>query len=378
VGLVGGPLPHSAKAWKNDPDTGVAPMGTDTPVDAAGLFDLENRVSDSIDASLEEHGAPLAYTVSGALGVGPRSIPIPITRSGKLTAGIGASPLAGRVVADINLNGTSIFSDQGNRPTIMAGETTSGVTVPDVQDVVAGDVLTVDIDEVGSAAIEFVAALTGTGTGASRTATRPGTAAAGDLILASCRGPYVSSAPITVTPPAGWTEIGTRVDGAAGAHSIQRFWKFDAGEATHTFTWSATPGTSPGLACTWLRNALPGTPIDNTTAGAAAFGSGLTLPSLSVAEESEFVVATAQFQTGRTLTTPPPGMDLRFPASAETSANQLVFTDQLPFTLDPTGARAMSFSGSDHRLYALTTVRRDPSAVAVEKGSDLVVTIGLG
>jgi hypothetical protein len=49
----------------------------------------------------------------------------------------------------VNKNGSTIFTTQANRPTIVSGALTS-VSVPDVTTWANGDYLTVDIDQVGS------------------------------------------------------------------------------------------------------------------------------------------------------------------------------------------------------------------------------------
>jgi hypothetical protein len=55
------------------------------------------------------------------------------------------------VIADVNVNGTTIFGTSSNRPTVLAGATTSGrVTSMSVVAVPDGGTVTVDIDQVGS------------------------------------------------------------------------------------------------------------------------------------------------------------------------------------------------------------------------------------
>lgn len=60
-------------------------------------------------------------------------------------------PTGAALVFDINKNGTTIWTTQGNRLTIAAGETTGTQTSFDVATFVEGDLLTIDIDTVGSA-----------------------------------------------------------------------------------------------------------------------------------------------------------------------------------------------------------------------------------
>jgi hypothetical protein len=65
-------------------------------------------------------------------------------------ASVGTAPTGASVIVDVHLNGTTIFTTQGNRPTISPGAFTSGSATPDVTSVAAGDYLTIDIDQVGS------------------------------------------------------------------------------------------------------------------------------------------------------------------------------------------------------------------------------------
>jgi len=53
---------------------------------------------------------------------------------------------------DVNLNGTTIFGTQANRPTIAISGTTNKTTGMSVTSWADGDYLTVDVDQVGSTA----------------------------------------------------------------------------------------------------------------------------------------------------------------------------------------------------------------------------------
>jgi len=59
---------------------------------------------------------------------------------------------AGSTILDVNKNGTTMYTTQGNRPTIEYDDADNTVdcTLPDVVAVTAGDIITVDIDEVES------------------------------------------------------------------------------------------------------------------------------------------------------------------------------------------------------------------------------------
>jgi hypothetical protein len=68
-------------------------------------------------------------------------------------ASVGTAPTGSSVIVDINISGTTIFTNQANRPSIAAAANTSGkITNMDVTSVPVGGYLTVDVDQVGSTA----------------------------------------------------------------------------------------------------------------------------------------------------------------------------------------------------------------------------------
>lgn len=89
-------------------------------------------------------------TLSTGLGAVPFIFPFAATINGAVAA-VGTAPTGASLICDVNLNGTTIYTTQANRPTIAAGQTkTSSMPAPDVTGVSAFDVLTVDIDQIGS------------------------------------------------------------------------------------------------------------------------------------------------------------------------------------------------------------------------------------
>lgn len=101
-------------------------------------------------------GRSVQFTKAGALALGAGSFSwfndtgVPATiRSVRAT--VGTSPAGAAIIVDVNVNGTTIFSTQANRPTIAAAAKTSGkvtgfstVVIPD------GASVTVDVDQVGA------------------------------------------------------------------------------------------------------------------------------------------------------------------------------------------------------------------------------------
>jgi hypothetical protein len=66
-------------------------------------------------------------------------------------ATVGTAPTGASIIVDINVSGTTIFSTQGNRPTIaISGNTSGKVTNMNTTTIADGSYFTVDIDQIGS------------------------------------------------------------------------------------------------------------------------------------------------------------------------------------------------------------------------------------
>lgn len=67
-----------------------------------------------------------------------------------IRASVDTAPTGASVIVDIHKNGTTIFTNQANRPTIAISDTTNVGGVPDVTSWLAGEYLIVSVDQVGS------------------------------------------------------------------------------------------------------------------------------------------------------------------------------------------------------------------------------------
>ena len=67
-----------------------------------------------------------------------------------VTAALTTAPAGSSAIFDLNKNGTTMYTTQGNRPTIAAAGTSVTATNPDVLTWAAGDRLSLEIDQVGS------------------------------------------------------------------------------------------------------------------------------------------------------------------------------------------------------------------------------------
>lgn len=64
---------------------------------------------------------------------------------------VGTAPTGASLIVDVNKNGTTIYTNQANRPTVAAGSNAGGPgAAPDVTTLAAGDYLTIDVDQIGS------------------------------------------------------------------------------------------------------------------------------------------------------------------------------------------------------------------------------------
>ena len=93
------------------------------------------------------------FSVPGTLTVGTGAPRYYFTSShtiSNVAVSVGTAPTGASVIVDVNINGTTAFTTQSNRPTIAASGFNDLSSAPDVTSVVSGDYLTIDVDQIGS------------------------------------------------------------------------------------------------------------------------------------------------------------------------------------------------------------------------------------
>ena len=65
-------------------------------------------------------------------------------------ASVGTAPTGSSIICVVLKNGTTIYTTQGNRPTITTGTNTATANNPDITSISAGDYLTVNVAQIGS------------------------------------------------------------------------------------------------------------------------------------------------------------------------------------------------------------------------------------
>lgn len=68
----------------------------------------------------------------------------------EIRVGVDVAPTGASLIIDININGTTIYTTQANRPTIAIDAFSVVATIPDITTILLGDKITLDIDQVGS------------------------------------------------------------------------------------------------------------------------------------------------------------------------------------------------------------------------------------
>jgi hypothetical protein len=100
--------------------------------------------------------APVRYITLGRYGVltaaaGSDRVYVPFAATiTNVYASVSTAPTGASLVLDVHKNGTTIFTTQGNRPSISAAAYTDTSSTPDVTSIAADDYLTLDVDSVGS------------------------------------------------------------------------------------------------------------------------------------------------------------------------------------------------------------------------------------
>lgn len=93
------------------------------------------------------------YTYPGTLAAGTGTVRRYFPHNATITrvsVGVGTAPTGQSIKVDVNRNGTTIFTTQGNRPEIAAAGFSDTSSIPDVTAITAGQYITIDIDQVGS------------------------------------------------------------------------------------------------------------------------------------------------------------------------------------------------------------------------------------
>jgi hypothetical protein len=108
-----------------------------------------------ISATISSNIHVIGFFSQGTLSVGQKAPRVKSPWAGEIfevisSVGLNGQPTGSGIISDIEKGGTTIFTNQANRPTILDGELDSASTIPDVTTVSVDDVFTFSIDQVGT------------------------------------------------------------------------------------------------------------------------------------------------------------------------------------------------------------------------------------
>lgn len=149
-------IQESGGSWSARTPTQLAAT---LPADqAAGTASLRTLGTGAAQAAAGNHSHTVTLEVplsrTGTLTVLAGSAKFPVGASCTVVGvrlAVGTAPTGADLIVDLNKNGTTIFTTQANRPRITAGQSSGGPgSAPDVASLAAGDLLSLDVDQVGS------------------------------------------------------------------------------------------------------------------------------------------------------------------------------------------------------------------------------------
>lgn len=278
---------------------------------------------------------------SGAIVAAAGTTKYPLPAGAKLIdviATLGTTPLTRSVKITPRLNGSPIFNTQ---PEILAGATASARIAADLITTVpvGGGMLTCDVDQVGATgAITYVNSASSTTTsGTALSMTKPTGTQPGDILIAAI---YVDTASVTITPAAGWAQIGSTVT-LPSAQSLALYWlRTDVETGPYAFTYSASAFTR--VACLAYRGCVSsGNPIAaSATSTNTGFSGTISSPSVVAPADSRVVHVNGIPQHPTTVT-----LDARITARLAVG-NYLTTGDEAWGTATATGTRSHTMSAS--------------------------------
>lgn len=106
------------------------------------------------DRSTDYVRATLVYCVAGDLtvanDVAPSLSPWSDVTIREVMLLVKTAPTGSSIIVDVNVGGTTVFTDQDNRPVIAVGETTGVSYTIDAPSLSKDGIITVDVDQIGS------------------------------------------------------------------------------------------------------------------------------------------------------------------------------------------------------------------------------------
>lgn len=135
-------------------DTGATGQGVPTGGTAGQVLSkIDGTDYNTQWSSLPTQERAFSFYIDGDLTVDTDLIsiicPMALTIT-EVRLAVSTAPTDADLIIDINKNGTTLYTTQANRPTVAASGTSATATDPDVTNLAVGDILSLDIDQIGS------------------------------------------------------------------------------------------------------------------------------------------------------------------------------------------------------------------------------------
>jgi hypothetical protein len=146
AGSPGTPGAAGAPGAKGDPGVGIPAGGATTQV-------VTKKSGTDYDTEWVYQKRAISFYLDGNCAVKANAMsvlaPFALTIKGVRLA-VDTAPTGASLIIDVHKNGTTMYTTQGNRPTITATNTSATATLPDITAIALGDKITLEIDQVGS------------------------------------------------------------------------------------------------------------------------------------------------------------------------------------------------------------------------------------
>lgn len=194
------------------------------------------------------------------------------------------------------------------------------------------------------------------GSGTSVALSLPGSAAAGDLLIAVIAKVQYG----TVTLPSGWTEETGARGGNAGVAQLRFYWKYYAGGDATTWTDTLSNAWAGGILV--VHSPISSSPIDASAAGSQSFTSTPAAPSVTPSGGlTDDLMITAFTAQARRTGTPPSGQNEEFDSPASAALTCIVNSQQLSSS-SATGTKTETISAGDNSTGISVLIKSLPPA----------------
>lgn len=144
--------PAKNVVYSGDGSSGVGGTGYIKPADS-----LTHTMHDALNhaglTGIPSFARSIVFYIDGLLGIETDAMGLDPGIDLEIIGGtinVSVAPVGADLICDINIGGVTAYTTQGNRPTIPDGDLTAALILPDIVAISSGNIVSLDIDQVGS------------------------------------------------------------------------------------------------------------------------------------------------------------------------------------------------------------------------------------